>query len=46
MMNESICEKCANNSTCEVADTLFGSRITITRCRDFVTVEEGGAVGG
>lgn len=45
-MNESICEKCANNSTCEVADTLFGSRLTITRCRNFVAGEDGGADDG
>lgn len=41
-MNESICEKCANNSTCEVTNALFGSRLTITRCRNFVAVEDGG----
>ena len=30
MVNESICEKCANNSTCD------WSLCTITRCRNFV----------
>lgn len=42
-MNESICEKCANNSTCEMNNALVGSRLTITRCRNFVAEEDGGA---
>lgn len=40
-MNESLCEKCANNSACKVSNALFGSRLMITRCLNFITAEDG-----